>query len=222
MTCPFIPEQKVAPGDCPVWFAFSKEQAFALLPSFDMNTPSSPILYRLLALLVLCALSPASAAKEDAFSPGDWSVRCWNGETRLWEDLGLGKMTTTQVDGATRITNSSGIHRHAHLVYPKGLAGDFTFTIELRGGYELGFLNEAGKDEMLYVELEEKNGSSVAGEFHRFEISRSGTRFTIRRNGRVLPMVHFQFDYSEAFVITLAIKEGESAEIRSVTLDPAP
>lgn len=186
-----------------------------------MNTPSPRILLQLLAFLVLGVLSPAGA-QDEAFSPGDWSVRCWNKEKRLWEDLGLATMTIAPVDGATRITNSSDIHRHAHLVYPKGLEGDFTLTIELRGGYELGFLNAAGKDEMLYVELEEKNGAAVAGEFHRFEISRRGTRFTIQRDGRVLPMVHFQFDYGEAFVITLAIKEGESAEIRSVSLKPAP
>lgn len=187
-----------------------------------MKSPSSRILPRLLALLVLGTYSSAIAAQSEAFSPGDWSVRCWNGDTRLWKDRGLATMTIAQVDGATRITNSSGIHRHAHLVYAKGLEGDFTLTVELRGGYELGFLNEAGRDELLYVELEEKNGAGVGGEFHRFEISRHGTRFTIRRNGRVLPMVHFQFDYGEAFVITLAIKEGESAEIRSVTLESTP
>lgn len=179
----------------------------------------SRILHRLLVILALCAFSPTSGAeKNESFSPKDWSVRCWNKETRLWEDLGLATMTVAQVDGATRITNGSGIHRHAHLVYPKGLEGDFTLILELRGGYELGFLNAAGKDEMLYVELEEKHGTDVTGEFQRFEISRRGTRFTILRNGRVLPMVHFQFDYSEAFVLTLAIKKGESAEIRSVTL----
>ena len=40
-------------------------------------------------------------------------------------------------EDATKITNTSGIHKHAHLVFPAELEGDFTFTIELMGSYEL-------------------------------------------------------------------------------------
>jgi hypothetical protein len=132
-------------------------------------------------------------------------------------------MTITKGPDATRITNTSGIHRHAHLVHPALPEGDFAFTIELRGGYELGFLNAAGKDEMLYLELAGKDGADAALEeraFHTYELSREGNRFTIRRDGRAVPMVHFQFDYGEDFVITLAIREGETVEIRSVSMKP--
>jgi len=189
-----------------------------------MKPPFSKTALRLAAVLVPCALCLASSA-EEAFDPEEWSVRCWNGENRLWEDLGIEKMTIAEEDGGTRITNTSGIHRHAHLVYPAELEGDFTFSIELRGGYELGFLNREGKDEMLYVELgrwQNAEGGADAEAFHTFEISREGTRFAIKRNGRPVPMVHFRFDYGEAIVITLAIQDGESAEIRSLTLPQAP
>lgn len=164
-----------------------------------------------LVLLTLLAIG----ANAQNFDPNDWSVRCWNAESRLWEDRGMEAMNITVADGVTRITNSSGIHRHAHLVIPAKLSGDFTFTIELAGGYELGFLNRAGKDEMLYVELDE----TAAAEFQTFELSREGTRYTIKRNGRSVPLVHFHFDYGEDSVITLAIKDGESARIRSCRLD---
>ncbi len=156
-----------------------------------------------------------------AFDQADWSVRCWNGERKTWEDLGLEKMTVAETrDGGTRITNTSGIHRHAHLVFPATPeTGDFTFTIELKGGYELGFLNRAGKDEMLYVELQDAEGNPKATDFETWVISRVGTRFTIQRNGRVVPLVHFRFDYGEPSLLTLAIKDGESAEIRSYSLE---
>jgi hypothetical protein len=187
-----------------------------------MKTP--PVTVALLILLAFTAISfPLSRADsgKPPFAPEAWSVRCWNGETRRWEDLGIGKMTLAKGAGATRITNTSGIHRHAHLVHAAG-EGDFTFKIELRGGYELGFLNAEGKDEMLYVELPEKGGADVAAvpleeqDFRTYELSRQGTRFTIRRDGRPVPMVHFQFDYGEAFVIMLAVKDGESVDIRAV------
>lgn len=124
-------------------------------------------------------------------------------------DSGLDQMTVMPESGSTLIRNTSGIHRHAHLVFPAKLSGDFTFTIELMGGYELGFLNRAGKDEMLYIELGE------AKKFEAFELSRKGTRFEIKRNGRTRPLVHFRFDYGEEFMITLAIKDKESARIKS-------
>lgn len=152
-----------------------------------------------------------------AFDETDWSVRCWNGETKAWEDFRLEKMTITKTgDGVAKVTNTSGIHRHAHLVFPATPeTGDFTFTIELKGGYELGFLNRAGKDEMLYVELEDAKGNPKATDFETWQISRVGTRYTIQRNGRVVPLVHFRFDYGEPSLLTLAIMDGESAEIRS-------
>ena len=156
------------------------------------------------------------------FRDTDWSVRCWNAETKTWEDLGIEKMTVSREEnGATRVTNSSGIHRHAHLVYPATPEGDFTFSIELRGGYELGFLHRAGKDEMLYVELQDKDGTPKSTEFDTYQLSRQGTRFSIRRNGRIVPLVHFRFDYGAPIVLTLAIKAGESAEIRSHSLESA-
>jgi hypothetical protein len=124
-------------------------------------------------------------------------------------------MTVRENDGVTRITNSSGIHQHAHFVFPAELQGDFVFTISLKGGYELGFLNRAGKDEMLYLELGE------AKDFETFELSREGTRLSITRNGRVVPLVHFRFDCGEDFLITLAIKDGESAGISSYSLEKA-
>jgi hypothetical protein len=117
-------------------------------------------------------------------------------------------------EDATRITNTSGIHKHAHLVFPAKLEGDFTFTIELKGGYELGWLNRAGKDEMLYVEMDDESN----GKFETFELSRSGTRYTIKHNGRIRQMVHFRFDYGDDVLITLAIKQDESAEIKSCSL----
>jgi hypothetical protein len=176
-----------------------------------------------LAALALSSFSPCRAdSGKTAFAPEAWSVRCWNGEMRRWEDLGIGKMTIVKGPEATRITNTSGIHRHAHLVHPVVPGGDFTFTIELRGGYELGFLNAEGKDEMLYVELPKKDGDDVAEvpfdeqTYHTYELSRQGTRFTIRRDGRPVPMVHFQFDYGEAFVIMLAVKDGDSVDVRAV------
>jgi len=190
-----------------------------------MKTP--PVTVALLIVLAFTAISfPVSRADsgKPPFASEAWSVRCWNGETRRWEDLGIGKMTIAKGNGATRITNTSGIHRHAHLVHAVG-GGDFIFKIELRGGYELGFLNAEGKDEMLYVELPEKGGAEVAAaaavpldeqDFHTYELSRQGTRFTIRRDGRPVPMVHFQFDYGEAFVIMLAVKDGESVDVRAV------
>ena len=144
-----------------------------------------------------------------SFDKADWNVRCWDSNKRLWVDSGVGKMTITSEKDATKITNTSGIHRHAHLVFPVRLAGDFTFTIELEGGYELGFLNREGKDEMLYVELAESK------KFEVYELNRKGTRFEIKRSGRVRPLVHFRFDYSEDFLITLAIKDGESARVHS-------
>ena len=147
------------------------------------------------------------------FDKGDWSVRCWSSEKKLWEEHDLAKMTIVNEGGVAIVSNTSGIHKHAHLVFPAAPDSDFTFTIELKGGYELGFLNRAGKDEMLYIELGE------AKKFETFELSRQGTRFSITRNGRALPLVHFRFDYGEEFVITLAIKAGESAEIKSYSLD---
>jgi hypothetical protein len=184
----------------------------------------STLTFALLLIAAFTAISlPLSRANsgQDSFDPGAWSVRCWNGETRRWEDLGIGKMTVAKGPDATRITNASGIHRHAHLVHAVS-GGDFTFTIELRGGYELGFLNAEGKDEMLYMELPKKGGDEVVAipldeqDFHTYELSRQGTRFTIRRDGRPVPMVHFQFDYGEVFVIMLAVKEGESVDVRAV------
>lgn len=173
------------------------------------------------ALLAMAAfaLSPcfADPAKR-AFDPEAWSVRCWNGETRRWEDLGIDKVTIAKTADATRIANTSGIHRHAHLVFPSVPEGDFTFTLDLRGGYELGYLNAKGKDEMLYAELAEKDGARQEDDFRTYELSREGTRFSIHRDGRPMPLVHFHFDYGEDFVITLAIQDGESVEIRSVSL----
>lgn len=151
------------------------------------------------------------------FDRGEWSVRCWNGETRLWEDHGIEAMTFETGSGATKVTNSSGIHRHAHLVFPRELNGDFTFTIEVKGGYELGFLNREGRDEMLYLEIDE----TAADQFHTYELSREGTRYTIRRDERARPLVHFRFDYGDEVMITLALKEGESASIRSYRFTPA-
>ncbi len=148
-----------------------------------------------------------------AFDDEDWSVLCWDGEAKRWTDRGLSAITLTESEGVTKITNTSGIHRHAHLVFPAALEGDFTFTLELKGGYELGFLNREGKDEMLYVEL------AGAEDFETFTLSRRGTRISIERNGRVVPLVHFRFDYGEDFMIMLGIKEGESAEIRSYELE---
>lgn len=203
----------------------SRGPAAALLIRIMKSAPRSfAVLF--FAILTLPALMPAFAEEAaPAFQKDSWSVRCWNGETRRWEDLGIGKVEIAPVEGATRITNTSGIHRHAHLVHPAVPEGDFVFTIELRGGYELGFLNAAGKDEMLYVELAGKDGAEPPlGErpFHRYEISREGTRFTIRRDGRPVPMVHFQFDYGEDFIITLAVREGESVEIRSASMKELP
>lgn len=118
---------------------------------------------------------------------------------------------TLDEDGAS-ITNTSGIHKHAHLVFPANLDGDFTFTIEVKGGYELGWLNRAGKDEMLYLELE---GSA---HYETFELSRKGTRYSIKHNERIRPLVHFRFDYGDDVLITFAIKQGESAGIKSYSL----
>ncbi len=156
-------------------------------------------------------------AVSQSFDQSDWNVRCWDFDKRLWTDRGVETMTIVPGEaGATRITNTSGIHKHAHLVFPAKLEGDFTFTMELKGGYELGWLNRAGKDEMLYVELAE----TAADKFETFELSRSGTRYTIKRNGRIQPMVHFGFDYGDDVLITLAIKQDESAEIKSCSLVP--
>lgn len=157
-----------------------------------------------ISLLLLTTIAGAQS-----FNKADWKVRTWNSAKRIWEDKGLDMMTITQNDGVAKVANTSGIHRHAHLVFPKSLKGDFKFTIELMGGYELGWLNRAGKDEMLYVEIGETNT------FETYELSRTGTRFEIKCNGRVRPMVHFRFDYGEDSLITLAIKQNESAEIRS-------
>lgn len=163
-----------------------------------------------LAVIVVACFAHSLGAQ--TFDRADWNVRCWDSEKRLWTDRGVEKMKILTGEKSTKITNSSGIHRHAHLVFPVKLKGDFTFTIELKGGYEIGWLNREGKDEMLYVEIGEANG------FETYEISRQGTRFTITRNGRVRPLVHFRFDYGEDALITLAIKEGESAEIKSYQL----
>jgi hypothetical protein len=67
---------------------------------------------------------------------------------------------------------------------------------------------------MLYLELGEGN------DFETFTLSRKGSRISIERNGRVVPLVHFRFDYGEDFLITLAIKDGEAAAIRSYTFHP--
>lgn len=165
---------------------------------------------KLLAAFALVLLSHSMSAQ--SFDPAEWNVRCYDSDKRLWTDRGIDKMKISREKDTTKITNTSGIHRHAHLIFPRKLKGDFRFSIELKGGYELGWLNREGKDEMLYVELGE------AKKFETFELSRTGTRFTITRNGRSLPMVHFRFDYGEDCLITLAIKQGESAEIRSYSL----
>jgi hypothetical protein len=73
-------------------------------------------------------------------------------------------------------------------------------------------LNREGKDEMLYVELEESS------EFATFKLSRRGTRYTIKRNGLARPMAHFHFGYVDDVMITLAIKQGKSVEIKSCFL----
>ena len=164
------------------------------------------------AIVALTLLS--GMVQGSGFDEEEWSVRCWNAEAKRWENRALEVMTLREHEGVTEVTNSSGVHRHAHLVFPADLSGDFTFTIELRGGYELGFLNREGKDEMLYLELGEGN------DFETFTLSRKGSRISIERNGRVVPLVHFRFDYGEDFLITLAIKDGEAAAIRSYTFHP--
>ena len=156
------------------------------------------------SLIAFCFF-PGSLA---AFDKDEWNVRCWDSDKRLWVDSGITKMTFTESEGTTRVTNTSGIHKHAHLIFPANLSGDFTFTIEVKGGYELGFLNREGKDEMLYLEVDSPE------KFATYELSRVGTRFTIKKDGRARPLVHFSFDYGDDFVITLALKDGESAEIR--------
>ncbi|MDB2642230.1 hypothetical protein N9Y55_00185 [bacterium] len=148
-----------------------------------------------------------------AFDKEEWNVRCWDSEKRLWVDSGIKKMTFAGSEGITKVTNTSGIHKHAHLIFSAKLSGDFTFTIEVKGGYELGFLNREGKDEMLYLEVESPE------KFVTYELSRVGSRFTIKRDGRARPLVHFGFDYGEDFVITLALKDGESAEVLKYTLE---
>jgi hypothetical protein len=125
-------------------------------------------------------------------------------------------MTFEEESDVTEVRNTTGIHRHAHLVFPAELTGDFSFTIELKGGYELGFLNREGKDEMLYLELGENENETP--EFVTYVLSRKGSRISISKDGRAMPLVHFRFDYGEDFLITLALKEGESAEIRSYSL----
>lgn len=181
---------------------------------------SHPTVAVLLTSAFALLISETLAASE--FRKAEWSVRCWNAETKAWEDLGIEKMTVSRGEnGATTVTNTSGIHRHAHLVFPATPEGDFTFTIEVKGGYELGFLNRAGKDEMLYVELQDKEGTPKSNEFETYQLSRQGTRFTIQRNGRVVPLVHFRFDYGDPFLLTLAIKANRSAEIRSYSLEIA-
>jgi hypothetical protein len=182
------------------------------LPLLFKMIPFKIISFITVVLFSMSAFPPQASA----FERSEWNVRCWNSKEKLWEDCGLEKMTVVESDTGTKITNTSGIHKHAHLVFPAELKGDFTFTIELQGGYELGFLNRAGKDEMLYVELPE-------GEQKKFDVytlSREGTRFSIARNGRVVSLVHHRFDYGEDFLITLAIKDGESAELRSFSLSP--
>lgn len=164
-------------------------------------------------ILAIC-LSLTGVASLVAFDPSDWNVRCWNGDEKRWEDVGVDQMTFAREGEATKVTNTTGIHRHAHLVFPTALTGDFAFTIELKGGYELGFLNREGKDEMLYLELDESEE-----EFSTYVLSREGTRFAVAKNGRALPLVHFRFDYGEDFLITLALKDGESATIRSYSLE---
>jgi len=176
--------------------------------------PLSRSLFALPALTTAAILAWAGTSASLAFDESDWSLRCWDAQEKRWKEHGLEKVTVTRKGDVTRITNTSGIHRHAHFVFPATPDGDFTFNVELRGGYELGFLNRDGKDEMLYVELEE----SDANEFETFRLSRTGTRIAIERNGRVVPLVHFRFDYGEDILITLAIKDGESAEIRSYSL----
>ena len=183
----------------------------------DMQQPD---VRRLLVNAVRWTLGEkGSKALSHSFDKSDWNVRCYDAGQRLWTDRGVDTMTITPAEGegeeaAIRITNTSGIHKHAHLVFPAKLEGDFTFTIELKGGYELGWLNRAGKDEMLYVELDDE----AAEKFATFELSRVGTRYSIAHNGRIRPLVHFRFDYGDDVLITLAIKEGESVEIRSCSL----
>ncbi len=164
-------------------------------------------------LLLLFLSLHAGLATAQPFDQSDWSVRAWNPQEKRWTERGIDAMTIVAAEDVTRITNTTGIHRHAHLVYRAKLEGDFSFSIELKGGYELGFLNREGKDEMLYVELADGQA------FETFDLSRNGTRFTIQRNGRVVPMVHFRFDYGDEVQITLAIQDGKSAEIRSYALD---
>lgn len=170
---------------------------------------------KIVTITLAALILQTSAETARAFDLNDWSVRCWNFDEKRWGDQGVNKMTVSENDGVTTITNTSGVHKHAHFVLPAELKGDFVFTIEVKGGYELGFLNRDGKDEMLYVEIGEAN------KFETYELSRKGSRFSILRNGRAVPLVHFRFDYGEDFLITLAIKDSESAEIRSYSLEMA-
>lgn len=166
----------------------------------------------ILRLFVLAAALSCQFAWAEPFAKTDWTVRCWDGEKRLWTDRGIDAMSVAEEGGIATITNTSGVHKHAHLVMPAALEGDFSFAIELKGGYELGFLNREGKDEMLYVELGDET------DWETFVLTRKGTRYSIERNGRVVPLVHFRFDYGDEVIITLAIKEGEKASIRSCLL----
>ncbi|MAS96129.1 MAG: hypothetical protein CMO55_23245 [Verrucomicrobiales bacterium] len=149
-----------------------------------------------------------------AFEPDEWTTRCWDFDEKRWAEQDGKTMTLTKSEGATLVTNETGIHRHAHFVLKSPLQEDFVFTIEVKGGYELGWVNRDGKDEMLYVEIDEKTS-----EFVTYELRREGTRFTITRNGRVVPLVHFRFDYGDEVQIALALKEGESASIRKCLLE---
>lgn len=167
-------------------------------------------------LLLFAILFPV-VLPVSAFDRSEWSVRCWNGDEKRWKDVGVDKMTFAEDGGVTRVTNTTGIHRHAHLVFPAELTEDFSFSIKLKGGYELGFLNREGKDEMLYLELDGNQANDQ--EFTTYVLSRKGTRFSIAKEGRAMPLVHFRFDYGEAFLITLALKEGESAEIGAYSLE---
>jgi len=85
----------------------------------------------------------------EPIDPKDWAMYCWKSG---WKRFPLDKATVKAGPMQLEIKNTTGIHRHAYLVFTGGtLTGDFQMTIELNGGKYFGITDASGRDASITV-----------------------------------------------------------------------
>ncbi len=101
-----------------------------------------------LGLAVLTSHVVAAPAS-GAIDRKDWAMYCWQSG---WKRHPLDKATVKAGPALLEVKNTTGIHRHALLVFSgETLSGDFQMTIELKGGTTFGITDASGRDASIAV-----------------------------------------------------------------------